>query len=113
MKRRLLELISPAMGWHLFALAWLAMVSACAVLIVFRAIKNSAIAQMIQFRDVPLLDGFDKGYDTFYWVAAVLAFVLIASQWLICAFTIRRATYGVLAIVRSNISSGVSPQVVA
>src|SRR5262245_13960013 len=86
MNRRLSELMSLAMFWHVFALAWLALVAACAVLIVFRAIKNSAIAQMIQFRDVPLLDALDRGYVAFYLLAGLLALAVVVGQGLCCFF---------------------------
>ncbi len=91
MKRRFVELISPAMRWHVFALAWLVMVSACAVLIVFRGIKNSAIAQMIQFKDVPLLHWFDQEYESFYGLAAALAGTLVMVQAVTCFMAVRRA----------------------
>jgi arylsulfatase A-like enzyme len=91
MKRRVLELVSAAMRWHLFALTWLLLLVACAVLIVFRGIKNSSVAQMIQFQDVPLLHWFNQNYASVYDLAAVTAGTLVLVQSLVCFLVVRRA----------------------
>lgn len=66
MRQRVKDLFSPATAWYLTALAWLAFCGVAALLLAYRCVTHSIFADLIDFRNVPILDSVQRSYETWY-----------------------------------------------
>jgi len=84
MKKRPLDTVLPLMGWHCLSLLWFALVVLLGLLTCFRRLKSAGIANMFDFKDVPLLQFFDTHYHYLYWVLAGMGVALLLALAFIC-----------------------------
>lgn len=90
MRQRLKDLFSPATAWYLVALAWLAFCGVAALLMAYRCVTHSIFADLIDFRNVPILDSVQRSYESWYMTGMSCGAFAWVAQVPFCRALIRR-----------------------